>query len=172
MCVFWSLIFKFEIGLKFGIDRLSTKASSVMRSMCVYIIYACILYTYFIFNVRKNVSRLTFFFLMLQEVVTDLMRQIQELRSSINHKTESIDGLTRELEDINVCSVILKDMVSFLRNGRQWHVLSWVSNSITCCSVLERNFFVLTCWNLLNILCLRLSCKLNSFHVVGKEQCL
>lgn len=90
-----------------------------MRSMCVYIIYACILYTYFIFNVRKNVSRLTFFFLMLQEVVTDLMRQIQELRSSINHKTESIDGLTRELEDINVCSVILKDMVSFLRNGRQ-----------------------------------------------------
>uniref|UniRef100_A0A669PCL8 Kinesin family member 15 n=1 Tax=Phasianus colchicus TaxID=9054 RepID=A0A669PCL8_PHACC len=54
---------------------------------------------YFIFNVRKNVSRLTFF--MLQEVVTDLMRQIQELRSSINHKTESIDGLTRELEDIN-----------------------------------------------------------------------
>lgn len=56
---------------------------------------------------------------MLQEVVTDLMRQIQELRSSINHKTESIDGLTRELEDINVCSVILKDMVSFLRNGRQ-----------------------------------------------------
>uniref|UniRef100_A0A8C3LT33 Kinesin family member 15 n=1 Tax=Chrysolophus pictus TaxID=9089 RepID=A0A8C3LT33_CHRPC len=54
---------------------------------------------YFIFNIRKNVSRLTFF--MLQEVVTDLMRQIQELRSSINHKTESIDGLTRELEDIN-----------------------------------------------------------------------
>uniref|UniRef100_A0A8C3MRA9 Uncharacterized protein n=1 Tax=Geospiza parvula TaxID=87175 RepID=A0A8C3MRA9_GEOPR len=40
-------------------------------------------------------------FFMLQEVVTDLMRQIQELRSSINHKTESIDGLTRELEDIN-----------------------------------------------------------------------
>uniref|UniRef100_A0A8C2SVY3 Kinesin family member 15 n=1 Tax=Coturnix japonica TaxID=93934 RepID=A0A8C2SVY3_COTJA len=28
-------------------------------------------------------------------------KQIQELRSSINHKTESIDGLTRELEDIN-----------------------------------------------------------------------
>jgi len=48
---------------------------------------------------------------MLQEVVTDLMRQIQELRSSINDKTESIDGLTRELEDMNVCSVILKDMV-------------------------------------------------------------
>uniref|UniRef100_A0A8C4UIW0 Kinesin family member 15 n=1 Tax=Falco tinnunculus TaxID=100819 RepID=A0A8C4UIW0_FALTI len=40
-------------------------------------------------------------FFMLQEVVTDLMRQIQELRSLINHKTESIDGLTRELEDIN-----------------------------------------------------------------------
>ncbi|NWH76096.1 KIF15 protein, partial [Piaya cayana] len=36
-----------------------------------------------------------------KEVVTDLMRQIQELRSSINHKTESIDGLTRELKDIN-----------------------------------------------------------------------
>ncbi|XP_035405754.1 kinesin-like protein KIF15 [Cygnus atratus] len=36
-----------------------------------------------------------------KEVVTDLMRQIQELRSSINHKAESIDGLTRELEDIN-----------------------------------------------------------------------
>ncbi|KAM9200201.1 kinesin-like protein KIF15 [Mergus octosetaceus] len=36
-----------------------------------------------------------------KEVVTDLMRQIQELRSSINHKSESIDGLTRELEDIN-----------------------------------------------------------------------
>ncbi|NXY03993.1 KIF15 protein, partial [Pteruthius melanotis] len=36
-----------------------------------------------------------------KEVVTDLMRQIQDLRSSINHKTESIDGLTRELEDIN-----------------------------------------------------------------------
>lgn len=47
---------------------------------------------------------------MLQEVVTDLMRQIQELRSSINHKTESIDGLARELNDINVCSVILKDI--------------------------------------------------------------
>ncbi|NWW43124.1 KIF15 protein, partial [Pedionomus torquatus] len=36
-----------------------------------------------------------------KEVVTDLMRQIQELRSSINHKTETLDGLTRELEDIN-----------------------------------------------------------------------
>ncbi|NXV78902.1 KIF15 protein, partial [Atlantisia rogersi] len=36
-----------------------------------------------------------------KEVVTDLMRQIQELRSSINHKNESINGLTRELEDIN-----------------------------------------------------------------------
>ncbi|NXX42477.1 KIF15 protein, partial [Tricholaema leucomelas] len=35
-----------------------------------------------------------------KEVVTDLMRQIQELRSSSNRKTESIDGLTRELEDI------------------------------------------------------------------------
>nr|XP_009939873.1 PREDICTED: kinesin-like protein KIF15 [Opisthocomus hoazin] len=36
-----------------------------------------------------------------KEVVTDLMRQIQELRSSVNDKTESIDGLTRELEDMN-----------------------------------------------------------------------
>uniref|UniRef100_A0A8B9GPY2 Kinesin family member 15 n=1 Tax=Amazona collaria TaxID=241587 RepID=A0A8B9GPY2_9PSIT len=48
------------------------------------------------------------------EVVTDLMRQIQELRSSLNHKTESLDGLTRELEDINVCSVILKGMRDLL----------------------------------------------------------
>uniref|UniRef100_A0A8C3SRN6 Kinesin family member 15 n=1 Tax=Chelydra serpentina TaxID=8475 RepID=A0A8C3SRN6_CHESE len=40
-------------------------------------------------------------FLLLQEVVSDLMSQIQELRTSISHKTESIDGLTRELEDIN-----------------------------------------------------------------------
>ncbi|XP_010565268.1 PREDICTED: kinesin-like protein KIF15 [Haliaeetus leucocephalus] len=36
-----------------------------------------------------------------KEVVTGLMRQIQELRSSVNHKTASINGLTRELEDIN-----------------------------------------------------------------------
>ncbi|EMP31598.1 Kinesin-like protein KIF15 [Chelonia mydas] len=36
-----------------------------------------------------------------KEVVSDLMSQIQELRTSISHKTESIDGLTRELEDIN-----------------------------------------------------------------------
>uniref|UniRef100_A0A663MBZ8 Kinesin family member 15 n=1 Tax=Athene cunicularia TaxID=194338 RepID=A0A663MBZ8_ATHCN len=49
---------------------------------------------------KENNSNINFFF-MLQEVVTDLMRQIQELRSSINHKTESIDALTRELEDIN-----------------------------------------------------------------------
>uniref|UniRef100_A0A8D0EGC6 Hyaluronan-mediated motility receptor C-terminal domain-containing protein n=1 Tax=Strix occidentalis caurina TaxID=311401 RepID=A0A8D0EGC6_STROC len=48
---------------------------------------------------KENNSNI--FFFMLQEVVTDLMRQIQELRSSINHKTESIDALTRELEDIN-----------------------------------------------------------------------
>uniref|UniRef100_A0A8C3IFW1 Kinesin family member 15 n=1 Tax=Chrysemys picta bellii TaxID=8478 RepID=A0A8C3IFW1_CHRPI len=40
-------------------------------------------------------------FLLLQEVVSDLMSQIQELRTSISHKTESIDGLTRELEDVN-----------------------------------------------------------------------
>ncbi|XP_014374008.1 kinesin-like protein KIF15 [Alligator sinensis] len=36
-----------------------------------------------------------------KEVVTDLMSQIQELRTLISHKTESIEGLTRELEDIN-----------------------------------------------------------------------
>ncbi|XP_029864798.1 kinesin-like protein KIF15 isoform X3 [Aquila chrysaetos chrysaetos] len=36
-----------------------------------------------------------------KEVVTGLMRQIQELRSLVNHKTESINGLTRELKDIN-----------------------------------------------------------------------
>uniref|UniRef100_A0A8U8C3L9 Uncharacterized protein n=1 Tax=Geospiza parvula TaxID=87175 RepID=A0A8U8C3L9_GEOPR len=52
------------------------------------------LYGFYMYFIRIN-------FFMLQEVVTDLMRQIQELRSSINHKTESIDGLTRELEDIN-----------------------------------------------------------------------
>uniref|UniRef100_A0A8C3IFX3 Kinesin family member 15 n=1 Tax=Chrysemys picta bellii TaxID=8478 RepID=A0A8C3IFX3_CHRPI len=39
--------------------------------------------------------------LVLWEVVSDLMSQIQELRTSISHKTESIDGLTRELEDVN-----------------------------------------------------------------------
>lgn len=139
--------------LKFGIDKLYTKKSPVIH----YMDFICIL---------------SGFFFMLQEVVTDLMRQIQELRSSINHKTESIDGLARELNDINVCSVILKDMVLFFRNGRQWHVLSWVSNSLTCCSVLEENFFILTCWNLLNILCLRLSQKLNPSHVVGKKLCL
>uniref|UniRef100_A0A8D0H0F5 Kinesin family member 15 n=1 Tax=Sphenodon punctatus TaxID=8508 RepID=A0A8D0H0F5_SPHPU len=38
---------------------------------------------------------------LLQEVVADQMSQIQELRISISHKTEAIDGLTRELEDIN-----------------------------------------------------------------------
>ncbi|XP_074842189.1 kinesin-like protein KIF15 [Carettochelys insculpta] len=36
-----------------------------------------------------------------KEVVSDLMSQIQELRTSVSHKTESIEGLTRELEDIN-----------------------------------------------------------------------
>lgn len=87
--------------MRFEIDQLYTKRSLVIRCMD----FMCIL------------SGLTFF--ILQEVVTDLMRQIQELRSSINHKTECIDGLTRELKDINVCSVILKDMVSFFRNGRQ-----------------------------------------------------
>ncbi|XP_050793838.1 kinesin-like protein KIF15 [Gopherus flavomarginatus] len=47
-----------------------------------------------------------------KEVVSDLMSQIQELRTSINHKTESIDGLTRELEDINWkynCALAAKD---------------------------------------------------------------
>uniref|UniRef100_A0A8D2PEM0 Kinesin family member 15 n=1 Tax=Zosterops lateralis melanops TaxID=1220523 RepID=A0A8D2PEM0_ZOSLA len=39
--------------------------------------------------------------LQLQEDKENNSKQIQELRSSINHKTESIDGLTRELEDIN-----------------------------------------------------------------------
>ncbi|KAE8596956.1 hypothetical protein XENTR_v10016296 [Xenopus tropicalis] len=36
-----------------------------------------------------------------KEVVADLMNQIQVLRTTIIHKTESIDLLTRELEDIN-----------------------------------------------------------------------
>ncbi|XP_066483811.1 kinesin-like protein KIF15 [Tiliqua scincoides] len=36
-----------------------------------------------------------------KEVVTDLMSQIQEMRLSTNQKTEHIEGLTRELEDIN-----------------------------------------------------------------------
>uniref|UniRef100_A0A452HW12 Kinesin motor domain-containing protein n=1 Tax=Gopherus agassizii TaxID=38772 RepID=A0A452HW12_9SAUR len=50
--------------------------------------------------------------LLLLEVVSDLMSQIQELRTSISHKTESIDGLTRELEDINWkynCALAAKD---------------------------------------------------------------
>uniref|UniRef100_H3AZY4 Kinesin family member 15 n=1 Tax=Latimeria chalumnae TaxID=7897 RepID=H3AZY4_LATCH len=36
-----------------------------------------------------------------KEVVTDLMNQIQELRTSIRHKEESLDVLTRELEDVD-----------------------------------------------------------------------
>nr|XP_006116481.2 kinesin-like protein KIF15 [Pelodiscus sinensis] len=36
-----------------------------------------------------------------KEVVSDLMNQIQELRTSISLKTESIERLSRELEDIN-----------------------------------------------------------------------
>uniref|UniRef100_A0ACB8FU11 Uncharacterized protein n=1 Tax=Sphaerodactylus townsendi TaxID=933632 RepID=A0ACB8FU11_9SAUR len=36
-----------------------------------------------------------------KEVVTDLMSQIQKMRMSINQKTEYIEGLTRELEDLN-----------------------------------------------------------------------
>uniref|UniRef100_A0A8C0B0S7 Kinesin family member 15 n=1 Tax=Buteo japonicus TaxID=224669 RepID=A0A8C0B0S7_9AVES len=39
--------------------------------------------------------------LQLQEDKENNSKQIQELRSSVNHKTESINGLTRELEDIN-----------------------------------------------------------------------
>lgn len=39
-----------------------------------------------------------------QEVVTDLMSQIQELRTSVSEKTETIDTLRQELEDINVSS--------------------------------------------------------------------
>uniref|UniRef100_A0A8B9SB81 Hyaluronan-mediated motility receptor C-terminal domain-containing protein n=1 Tax=Apteryx owenii TaxID=8824 RepID=A0A8B9SB81_APTOW len=69
-----------NVCLKFGIDKLYTKQCPVVNKFK---------------EIRTN------FFLMLQEVVTDLMRQIQELRSSTNRKTESIDGLTRELEDIN-----------------------------------------------------------------------
>ncbi|KAM4705724.1 kinesin-like protein KIF15 [Rhinophrynus dorsalis] len=37
-----------------------------------------------------------------KEVVADLMNQIQVLRTTIIHKTESIDVLTRELEDVNL----------------------------------------------------------------------
>nr|XP_020743205.1 kinesin-like protein KIF15 [Odocoileus virginianus texanus] len=36
-----------------------------------------------------------------KEVVTDLMSQIQELRTSVSEKTETIDTLRQELEDIN-----------------------------------------------------------------------
>ncbi|XP_060103469.1 kinesin-like protein KIF15 [Heteronotia binoei] len=36
-----------------------------------------------------------------KEVVTDLMSQIQKMRMSISQKTECIEGLTRELEDLN-----------------------------------------------------------------------
>uniref|UniRef100_A0A8C8VL42 Kinesin family member 15 n=1 Tax=Pelusios castaneus TaxID=367368 RepID=A0A8C8VL42_9SAUR len=51
---------------------------------------------------NSNAGKLGFIlFLLLQEVVADLMSQIQELRTSVSHKTEHIDGLTRELEDIN-----------------------------------------------------------------------
>ncbi|KAM9308217.1 kinesin-like protein KIF15 [Gastrophryne carolinensis] len=37
-----------------------------------------------------------------KEIMTDLMNQIQSLRTAIIHKTESIDVLTQELEDLNV----------------------------------------------------------------------
>ncbi|XP_053324225.1 kinesin-like protein KIF15 isoform X2 [Spea bombifrons] len=36
-----------------------------------------------------------------KDVVADLMNQIQALRTTVNQKTESVDVLTRELEDIN-----------------------------------------------------------------------
>lgn len=36
--------------------------------------------------------------------MTDLMNQIQGWRTTDMHKTESIDVLTRELEDLNVCA--------------------------------------------------------------------
>ncbi|XP_077160373.1 kinesin-like protein KIF15 isoform X2 [Paroedura picta] len=36
-----------------------------------------------------------------KEVVTDLMSQIQKMRMSVSQKTECIEGLTRELEDLN-----------------------------------------------------------------------
>uniref|UniRef100_A0A8B9SMP7 Kinesin family member 15 n=1 Tax=Anas platyrhynchos TaxID=8839 RepID=A0A8B9SMP7_ANAPL len=71
--------------------------SSLIIKNCLYLIFIHIFYVFYVnFFLKKGIN-----FFMLQEVVTDLMRQIQELRSSINHKTESIDGLTRELEDIN-----------------------------------------------------------------------
>ncbi|CAN2389652.1 microtubule motor activity, partial [Pristimantis euphronides] len=36
-----------------------------------------------------------------KEIMTDLMNQIQGLRTTVMHKTESIDVLTQELEDLN-----------------------------------------------------------------------
>ncbi|KAM5156745.1 kinesin-like protein KIF15 [Mantella aurantiaca] len=36
-----------------------------------------------------------------KEIMTDLMNQIQSLRTTLLHKTESIDVLTQELEDLN-----------------------------------------------------------------------
>nr|XP_033786331.1 kinesin-like protein KIF15 isoform X2 [Geotrypetes seraphini] len=43
-----------------------------------------------------------------KEVVTDLMSQIHDLRTSILHKSDTIDVLTREMEEINCkyCSVL------------------------------------------------------------------
>lgn len=40
-----------------------------------------------------------------QELVTNLMNQIQELRISIGEKSETIATLKQELQDINVSSV-------------------------------------------------------------------
>lgn len=54
-----------------------------------------------------------------QEVVTDLMSQIQELRTSVSEKTETIDTLRQELEDINVSSFINKILKLSTRHSSQ-----------------------------------------------------
>lgn len=46
-----------------------------------------------------------------QEIVTDLMSQIQELRTSVREKTETIDSLKQELKDINVSSVASNGLI-------------------------------------------------------------
>ena len=54
-----------------------------------------------------------------QEVVTDLMSQIQELRTSISEKTETIDTLRQELGDINVSSFANKILKLSIRHSSQ-----------------------------------------------------
>lgn len=39
--------------------------------------------------------------------MTDLMNQIQNLRTALLHKTETVDVLTQELEDLKVRSPFL-----------------------------------------------------------------